>query len=187
MSKRVHGNPAGPHPFITHFIEPLRESLSPLETANRLRLWKIETLRAIGDEPTEDVALKVSEHGGDRHIRIDLQRALNLVDQYIDLYEQESLIRHKSTVRASSESTYKSRINWTGTYIQFKGLLTRLAEADLIDKKSAAVYAQAFADHFLKNATCSNPATIRSSTRDGNYLKGDDVNELDDIVDSLDK
>ena len=51
---------------------------------------KYEVLRSLGDGPVDDTLMEVEEYGGRQIIRIEIDRALELIDKYIDIYRGEA-------------------------------------------------------------------------------------------------
>ena len=89
MENRIRQEVGKPPLFVTHFIEAVREKSGPKIAIAKLKEYKIELLRYYADESLVDKSLKMESLIESGSFVFSIERAMDLIDYYCNLYEQE--------------------------------------------------------------------------------------------------
>lgn len=174
------------HAFLTHFVEPLRREHGAKQAAVRLREWLNDMRQFLADEPT-DHKMILDAYDEEGTFAIEISHAMELAERYAELYAEEADIQ-KAIKRSTPSSPLPKahRINWIGTYTQFRKLLELLAEEHLVDANVAKTAPMVFFENCLKDGELPNRDTVRSAMRPQNHVKYDDEERLSRIVKATD-
>lgn len=177
MAKYIEHDPERPEPIVEYYFDRMREELGPKRAAEELAATKLEYLRFVADEPIGRQHVVIDEFGGDGKIKLLLTRFLSLIDLYVGLFQQEATLDTESLKRDRNAEKFK--MNWLGTYAQFRDLVDALYEQKLVDERSMDYMSAIFTYHFLRKGELPKHENVRKGVSRDNFVKNEKKEQLD--------